>query len=257
MKLIHACRSILASWVAVSLIAQAGPDVTGGVPEPKAAVVPPGEFRGTVTYTGPLLKPIEVPEAGSKRDPIEVDRATKGLKDAVVWIEGVAAAGRVVDAAERKPVVMDQINFAFAPHVLSIDAGTPVEFTNSDSANHGVTASSLEGRNGFNVVTPAGGRYTHRFVASKHPVAIGCPFHASMAASLYVFDHPYHAVTGAKGRFRILGVPPGRYTLHVRHRDGGMTRRMEIVVGGEEVAEAVIVFGKADLKAKDLATPSR
>jgi len=256
MNLIRDCLSVIAFGVALSLIAQAGREAKGGDPGSEATVLPE-ELRGIVTYTGPLLKPIEVPEAGSKRDPIEVDRTTNGLRDAVVWIEGVAAAGRVVDAAERKPVVIDQINFVFEPHVLSIDAGTPVEFTNSDSVNHGVTASSLEGRNGFNVVTPAGGRYTHRFVASKHPVAIGCPFHASMAASIYVFDHPYHAVTDAKGVFRIPGVPPGRYTLHVRHRDGGMTKRMEVVVESEKDAEAVVNFERADLKVRDVATPIR
>jgi hypothetical protein len=50
------------------------------------------------------------------------------------------------------------------------------------------------------VVTPQAGKYAHRFVASRTPVAIGCPIHGAMAAWVFVFDHPHHAVTVGPGR---------------------------------------------------------
>ena len=134
------------------------------------------------------------------------------------------------DEAPEEPVVMDQQNYFFVPHMLAVEAGRAVEFRNSDVANHGVTASSPEPENRFNVVTPQGGGSRRRFVASKSPVAIGCPIHVAMAAWVFVFDHPYHAVTDERGGFLLPPVPPGRYTLHVRHPDGGLRRQEEFVV---------------------------
>ena len=90
-------------------------------------------------------------------------------------------------------------------------------------------------------------------MASKSPVAIGCPIHAAMAAWVYVFDHPYHAVTGERGEFRLPPVPPGRYTLHVRHPDGGLRRQQEVVVREGEPSRLRIEFHGDDIKAGDRA----
>ena len=54
------------------------------------------------------------------------------------------------------------------------------EFTNGDSANHGVRAVGKDGRNSFNVITPPGQSHKHRFVAAREPIRIDCPVHASM-----------------------------------------------------------------------------
>src|SRR4051794_20639044 len=144
---------------------------------------------------------------------------------------------------------MDQQNYSFTPHVLAVEAGRQVAFRNSDAANHGVTASSLEPKNGFNVTTPQGGRYVHRFVASKTPVAIGCPIHGTMAAWVFIFDHRFHAVTDDTGRFRLPPVPPGGYTLRVHHADGGMRRREELVVRAGQPVRLRIEFHGDDYKA--------
>jgi plastocyanin len=203
---------------------------------------------GIVTYDGPLPDPIPVPEAGTVRHLIEVDPKTKGLKDAVVWLEGVPASDVAKREAPEEPVVMDQQNYAFVPHVLAVEVGREVEFRNSDSANHGVTASSPEPKNRFDVVTPPGGRQSHRFVASKSPVAIGCPIHGMMAAWVYVFDHPYHAVSDEHGEFRLPPVSPGHYMLHVHHPDGGMRRQEEIIVRAGEPLHLRIDFHGGDRK---------
>jgi len=206
--------------------------------------------EGIITYDGPLPEPIPVAEAATFRQPVEVDPESKGLKEAVVWLEGVT--GGTEPLPLRQSLQMDQRNFFFLPHVLSVQAGQEVEFLNSDSANHGVTATSLEPKNCFNVSIPlAGERYKHRFVVSTRPVAIGCPVHASMAAWIYVFEHPYHAITDEAGRFHLSPVPPGRYTLKVRHIDGGMNKQMVAVVRAGEPLTLRIDFHERDLKTRD------
>ena len=127
---------------------------------PKVGPVPPAgtvRVEGVVSYDGPLPEPIPVHEAGTVRHLVEVEPKAKGLKEAVVWLEGVPRPARSGDEAPEEPVVMDQQNYFFVPHVLAVEAGRAVEFRNGDVANHGVTASSPEPENRFNVVTPPGG----------------------------------------------------------------------------------------------------
>jgi plastocyanin len=239
--------STMTSVAAQSARETIGPRLTAGL----------GHVEGTVTYDGPLPDPLLVPEAGTVRHLIEVDTQTKGLKDAVVWLEGVSAPEVTRREAPEEPVVMDQQNYFFVPHVLAVETGWQVEFRNSDVANHGVTACSLEPKNAFNVTTPQGGRYAHRFIASKTPVAIGCPIHGTMAAWVFIFDHRFHAVTDPQGRFRLPPVPPGRYTLRVHHPDGGMRRREGIVVRAGEPVRLRIEFHGDQLKAgKRVGQPS-
>jgi plastocyanin len=225
------------------------PDRSSGAEDENAPITQAPVFvqvDGIVTYDGRLPEPLPVAEAASVRHLVEVDPRTKGLKEAVVWLEGVPA--RTKPSARRQPVQVDQRNFFFVPHVLTVDAGQEVQFLNSDNANHGVTAAALEPANCFNVSIPlAGEHYTHRFVASKHPVAIGCPVHASMAAWIYVFDHPHHAVTDDQGRFRLPVVPPGRYILQVRHADGGMRKQEAIEIRSRDSVRLQIEFHEADL----------
>jgi plastocyanin len=217
----------------------------------RAVSTPPEEFvriEGVVTYDGRLPEPIPVAEAGTSRRLMELDPRTNGLKDAVVWLEGVHKQPGAQAEVAQEPVVMDQQNFTFLPHVLVVKSGRAVEFRNGDVANHGVTASSLDPRNRFNVMIPFGGHYTHRFVASKHPVAIGCPIHTSMAAWVFVLDHRFHVVTDRAGRFTLPPVPAGRYTLRVHHPDGGLRRSVEIVVEADRPPRLRIEFHESDRK---------
>jgi hypothetical protein len=95
---------------------------------------------------------------------------------------------------------------------------------------------------------PFGERYTHRFVTSKRPVAIGCPIHSAMAAWIYVFDHRYHAVTDKAGRFTLPPVPAGRYTLRAHHRDGGLRKAVPIAVKAGDPVRWRIEFHERDRK---------
>jgi plastocyanin len=214
----------------------------------RASAEPPADpevIEGTVTYTGPLPRPVPVAEANAERQLVERDPKTKGIRDAVVWIEGAKAPTR---RGDRPRAVMDQQLFFFVPHVLAVEAGQEVEFTNSDGANHGVRADSKNPRNCFNVITPPGMSHRVKFGATKEPVRIDCPVHASMSAWVFVFDHPYFAVTGKDGSFRLPPLPPGSYTLHVRHASGAMSRRQSIKVEAGQAQRLSIAFAKDDLK---------
>ena len=129
--------------------------------------------------------------------------------------------------------------------------GTEVEFRNSDSANHCVMSLAFKSENTFNVVTPPGNSYTHKFVAdNRRAIKIGCPIHVGMGAWIKVYDHPYHTVTNAAGRYKLPPVPAGKYKLHVLHADGQMKTVKEVEVPEGRPLKVEIPFTKDDLKVK-------
>jgi plastocyanin len=214
----------------------------GFVPVPAALSEGSGTLAGRVVYRGPLpaTTKMYVPEAGEiDAHTIVADAESRGLKDAVVWVEGGPSPAKA-PAASLEPAVMDQRSFGFTPHVLAVRAGQTVRFLNSDAANHNVH--SFAAGNEFNLGTPTGGSAAHRFRKPTRgvPVKIGCDIHDWMLAWVHVFEDEPFAVTGAAGRFRLEGVPAGKHRLRVLHDDGKLAAESEVVVVAGETRELEI-----------------
>ena len=127
---------------------------------------------------------------------------------AVVSLEGRFPAPTVPAKA-----VMTQQNLAFVPSLLPVAVGTRVEFPNLDATYHDVFSYSAPKR--FDL-----GRYR----AEEQPVpsqvfdvaglvTLRCDIHEHMRGLILVLATPHFVVTDAAGRFRLGGLPPGRYVL--------------------------------------------
>jgi hypothetical protein len=153
---------------------------------------------------------------------------------------GGVLANAVVDLIEvpagkpvpRDPVMLDNSKCAFVPHVRSATVGQTLEIHNSDPFLHDAHA-WLGTRSLFNVgILP--GHTTHQPLADAGLIHINCNVrHTWMHAYVFVADDPYHAVTGADGRFTIDQVPPGTYTVRVWHELLGSIDRPVTVEGGK------------------------
>ena len=153
----------------------------------------------------------------------------------VVWLEPVGAPVPAPTASS-KMATMDQRNQTFFPHVLAVQAGTAVDFPNSDPIFHNAF-SNYEGQVfDLQLYAPK----TSRRVVFRRPgmVHVFCNVHESMSAVIAVVPTPYFAVTGADGRFQIQA-PAGSYRLQVWHERGqpDTLSRLEqrIMVGSEDV----------------------
>ncbi len=131
----------------------------------------------------------------------------------VVWLEPLGAAPSP-SASSPKTVTMDQRNRAFIPHLLAVEAGTAVDFANSDPIFHNAY-SNYDGQV-FDLHLYAPG--TSRRVVFRRPgiVRMFCNIHEDMNAVIVVMATPYFAVTGADGRFQIQA-PAGSYRFQVWH----------------------------------------
>jgi plastocyanin len=197
-----------------------------------------GTVEGTVSYQTDAKRPWRYARYYVK------NAKTGELAEAVVALraKAVADADRPAETA-----VIDQANFQFYPETVVIRRGDSVKFTNSDAATHNVQTSGEIAN--FNVNTPGGEAHTFRFDkagGTRQPAVIGCVFHSGMRAHVFVFDHPWYALTSDTGRFRLGDVPAGEYELEVVHLAGELRWRKRIAVKPGETVRVDIGLSPDD-----------
>lgn len=218
-----------------SISAMIGLLVAWGFQAAAAPAKETGTIVGVVRFTGKVPPPekIKTTDGGVlEHNDLVVDPKNRGLRFVTAVLENAPAQPPVKKA---EPVFMDQRDMVFLPRVIAAQHGQTVRFDNNDLCNHSVQAFSTLKANSFNWFTNANQSFEYVFEPQKHPVMIGCSLHAWMRAWVLVVPHPWFAVSDAKGEFRIEAVPPGTYTLWLRHPDTGKQERRELnICAGQE-----------------------
>lgn len=153
----------------------------------------------------------------------------------VVYLE--SASGPATATVDKKPV-MDQKGLVFQPHVLVVQAGTTVDFLNSDKVQHNVFWPSISGdkKKSHNMGTwPQGEKRPFKFT-DPGVVTLLCNVHPEMAGYIIVSPSPYSAETGADGSYTLANVPDGDYTITAWH-EGKKIQSKKISVKGDATAD--------------------
>ena len=129
------------------------------------------------------------------------------------------------------PVVIDQLGMAFLPPVLLAQISQPVHFRNSEDVLHNVRVYNIDTQEtAFNISTPIGGTYEHRFdTAGTYRVA--CDIHPAVGPSVVVTSTPHATVADRAGNFTFNEVEPGNYTAVV-HAGQSRTRQAVTISAG-------------------------
>lgn len=146
-------------------------------------------------------------------------------------------------------VVVDQVACRYVPHIVAFQLGQKMRIKSSDPTPHNVHfVSKNNGSWNVNMTRPGeiAPKVPFKAPEFERPTALfKCDIHPWMEARLFIFDHPFHAVTDEKGRFQIpLGeLAPGKYTLtaiHEKYRSASV----EIEVKKGSGAEVNFTFNK-------------
>jgi hypothetical protein len=201
-------------------------------------VTPDGVLKGRVIYDGdpPVMEFLEKIKRNPdhayclKGGPNEthmptwiVNKETRGVANVVVWLEPPPGKYFALTPEERHPrekiVHINQPRCAFVPHVAAVfpaywdgtqyqRTGQFLRVTNSAPFSHAMQWNPTYENPLMNQTIPSKGHVDCTEInPQKTPLAIGCGLHTWMYAYLWVFDNPYHAVTGEDGRFEIDHVP--------------------------------------------------
>lgn len=155
-----------------------------------------------------------------------------GLADVVVSLQGISGKST---GASAPPVVLDQRGCEYVPTIFAVQTGQKIIVRNSDPVMHNIHDVPAEGsgnqeRNQAQL--PNGPDLTFSFSKPENFLKFKCDVHQWMFAWASIFDHPYFAVTGKDGSFRIANVPPGKYKIEAAHRKAGaVTQDVEVKEG--------------------------
>ena len=209
----HATATCFAGAATCAACGASPPDTPAPVESPAAAVAPAGAGAGLqVTGTAPT----------------SLDGSLT-----VVVLEPLSGASF---EAPEEPVQMDQLGMEFLPPVLLATVGQPVNFHNSEDVLHNVRVYNIDTREtAFNISTPIGGTYEHRFdTAGTYRVA--CDIHPAMGASVVVTASPHAAVAARDGSFVFDDVTAGSYTAVVQAGAERSRHAVTIAPGATELA---------------------
>jgi hypothetical protein len=193
-------------------------------------VINGGSIKGVVKWTGDAPRQMKMditkdkPVCGtSVLSPRFVSGKNKGVKNAVVYIEGITS-GKPFPKQEK--VILNQTRCEYQPHVVILPLGSPLEISNGDPVLHNVHGYMMH-QTAFNIAQPMKGQETtiaQSSFAKPGFVDVTCDAgHPWMSGVVAVVPHPYYCITDGEGRYTLDNVPPGTYRCVMWHEGAGVT----------------------------------
>ncbi|MCK5286537.1 MAG: carboxypeptidase regulatory-like domain-containing protein [Thermodesulfovibrionia bacterium] len=222
-------------------------------------------LKGTVNFKG-VVPPDEtivinknVDYCGRKQKVGKYLVTDSRVKNVVVWIKvirkGKATPQKSVDVTIKKCRAVPHVNIGFV--------GGEYIFRNDDQILHTVQPKLglayqkrvsrrplKDGATIYNLALPKRGlgvkkpiKKWHRYTEETGLIQVMSNTHNWIRGYIFIFDHPYAAVTDEKGIFEIDNLPPGEYLLKAWHEGFGMQEKKIRVKSGEAV-DVEIAFSK-------------
>jgi plastocyanin len=149
----------------------------------------------------------------------------------VVYLESVPDAAPGPAQAVKQ---IQQRDLAFLPELTVVVTGETVEFPNQDKVFHNVFSLSRAAR--FDLGLYKSGASKSVTFTREGVVDVYCNIHPQMVAKVKVVPNRFYAVTDAQGRFRIGGLPPGKWP-YVVWQPWGEPVRGEITIQPASTSE--------------------
>jgi plastocyanin len=214
--------------------------------DPKTA----GGISGTIKFAKKAPPRIEIdmaqdPACSLSADPNYSEQyMVKDGKLENVFIYVKDGLGNKIYPAPTTPVKLDQKGCRYRPHVIGVQVGQPVEFTNSDPTMHNIHTTADNPVNPTVDISqpPMGGTTLKVFAKPELMIPVRCNNHPWMNAFINVSPNPFYAVSDEDGHFEIKGLPPGTYTLVADHEVLGQ-QTAQVTVGSKQTATADFNYG--------------
>jgi len=208
-----------------------------------------GSVSGTVTLDGkaPALKPINMSAEpyclkahSSPVVPPEVVTGEKGaLANVVVFVKD--SMGDYVFDTPKTSVQLNQKGCMYDPHVVAAMAGQTIEVKNDDQTTHNIHPMPKDNREWNKSQPPGAAPIDDSFARAELAIPVKCNVHPWMKSYIFVFKHPYYAVTGKDGSFTLKNLPPGTYTIEAWQEKYGVVDQ-SVTIGPKDSKTVTFTF---------------
>ena len=106
-----------------------------------------------------------------------------------------------------------QKNLTFVPSLLPVQVGTRIEFPNLDDTYHSIFSYSPAKRFDLGRYRPEERPIPSEIFDKPGLVTLRCDIHEHMRGLILVLDTPHFVVSDADGRYRLHGLPSGKFLL--------------------------------------------
>ena len=156
----------------------------------------------------------------------------KGIANVVLFVrsKGVTVHPDLEDGSKADPVVLDNKDCRFQPHVGFVQTGQTLTIKNSDSVGHNSNIATMK-NSPSNSLVPSNGSSDVTFSSDEAiPASVTCNIHPWMKAYLVIRPNPYGVVSGADGSFEIENLPVGEeLEFQLWHEKGGYLDEFTLV----------------------------
>lgn len=210
-----------------------------------------GNITGKINFKGAKPAPVKIMmsadpkcvklHAGKDVMSEQVELNADGtMRDVFIYVKK-GLEGKKFPTPTTKATINQQ-GCMYIPHVLGVMTNQPIEITNSDATLHNIHALPKNSKQ-FNIAQPKKGmKMTQKFDKSEVMIKIKCEVHSWMASYVGVLDHPFFAVSDAKGAFTLKNLPAGTYEIEAWHEKFG-TKTMSVTVGASDTKTSDFTFG--------------
>lgn len=197
----------------------------------------PGTLRGRVVLEGTPPPEKEIPlDAACRMENKSEEMKTrffalgpdKGLADVVVKVVSPIPFRHWVPPSD--PLILASFRCRFEPYVSAIQAGQGLVIENRDGVMHNAHIISSRGDEKNYALLPNSKPLELR-IEYANDLRIKCDVHPWEFAYVTKVEHPFFAVTDARGKFEIKGLATGRYTVEAEHRRAGKRTLYDVEVG--------------------------
>jgi plastocyanin len=163
--------------------------------------------------------------------------ADGGIANVVVFVRDKDVKVHPDAAAAKDPVLMDNKNCRFEPHVAFVQVGQTLTLKNSDSVGHNSNIATIKNPPSNSLIA-SGAESNVTFKAEEAiPAQVTCNIHPWMKAWVLVRPNPYGAVSSADGSFEIKNLPAGDVELQLWHEKAGYIGEINVKGKSEKIAK--------------------
>lgn len=218
----------------------------GSATPPRSDAARTGRLKGLVTFTGqPPVMTVPAQrrehEVCNRRDlPSNAVLVRDGkLEDVLVRIEAGGVRGSF--SRPERPAVLRQVDCVYEPRIQGAMSGQELEIESLDGPVHHPHV-YRDKQSFWGSADPKQTTRKRGPVGDPGILTITCDAHEWMRAFVVVTDHPFFAVTDARGTFALADVPAGEYVVEAWHSRYGWKRQHGVRVRPGEATEVHFAY---------------